>query len=70
MVRKLDKKNDCKCGGRYLDSNKWKHVKTKRHQEWSKWTKDEGKKSTNTVTRDNHVICKHCHGFIHNKQEL
>ncbi len=59
MVRKFDKKNNCECEGKYFDSNKWKHEKTKRRHEWSK-------KSTDAITQDNHVICKHCHSVIHN----
>ncbi len=66
MGRKFDKKNNCECGGRYYDSNKWKHEKSKKHIEWSKGTED---KPTIAKSQGYQVICKHCQSVIKNNQD-
>jgi len=40
MPRTVDDKNNCACGGTYLDSHRAKHNQTKKHQEWDRKTRN------------------------------
>ena len=52
MPRTVDDKNNCACGGSYLDSHRAKHYRTKKHQGWDRKTRNQHQEQGGTISHN------------------